>query len=217
MYNKAISYSGKSLYRKCPKAFKSAYIDGVRDDSPKPAAERGTMIHDLLEKFFKGEVSYPDHVALKPWRRFMEQLTLKQPKPEGELAVDINWKPIAYDSPDAFFRGKYDLSFQDAGVVELLDWKTGKIYPEHEHQGECYVALTDEAIGYNVSMVYIDKYDEVHRYFHNARDRLKLIDNIHKEITDIRNDEEFKVTPSENACRWCVLSWRNGGTCTDAR
>ena len=214
MYTKALSYSGKSLYKKCPAAFKSAYIDGVREEAGK-AAQRGTMLHTSLEEFFLGS-SYPTDQTLLPWRRYMEQLTLKTPTPEGQIAVRSDWSPTNFDDPEAELRGAFDLMYVDKSVTEIFDWKSGKVYDSHKEQGEHYVAMLPENGGYYVNFVYLDQYDTVHRHFYNARDRRELQDRIADEINVIREDTQFIATPSNDNCQWCKLSWRKGGICKEA-
>jgi hypothetical protein len=39
---------------------------------------------------------------------------------------------------------------------------------------------------------------------------------IEDQVRIVRADEEYLPTPSNDACRWCPLSWRNGGDCNKA-
>lgn len=214
-YTKTLSYSGKSLYKRCPKAFKSAYVDGVRSE-PGKAAQRGTILHEALENFFNGGSYNYEDKTLAPWRTYMERLTLSNPTPEGKIAVRGNWTPTHFDDPEAELRGAFDLMYVDRKVTEIFDWKSGKVYDNHKDQGEHYVAMLPETEGYYVNFVYLDQYDTVHRYFYNARDRREIQNRIADEVNAIRADTTFDPTPSNDACQWCALSWRRGGECKEA-
>jgi len=214
-YSKPLSYSGISLYKKCPKQFASAYVSGVRTEAG-PAAQRGTLLHEELEKFFIGTPYPKDHKVLSPWRRFMEALTLEEPTPEAKLAVLSDWTPTSFDDPSAELRGAADLISRRDDTVIIRDWKSGKRYDTHKNQGEYYVAMAEDAERYVVEFVYLDMPTEVDAFTYCAAERDDLRGTIEETIKLVRTDEEYPPTPSNDACRWCPLSWRNAGVCKDA-
>lgn len=217
MYEKTLSYSGISLYKKCPKQFESAYVNGVRQEAG-PAAQRGTKLHEALELFFMGATPYPkDDKVLSPWRRFMEVITLEEPTPEAKLAVFSDWQPASFDDPSAELRGAADLLSRRDDTLIIRDWKSGRRYDTHKDQGEYYVAMAEGADRYVVEFVYLDSPIEVDAFTYCAAEREDLRGAIEETIKLVRGDEEYLPTPSEDACRYCPLSWRVGGTCTDAR
>lgn len=214
-YDKPISYSGRKLFKQCPRKWYVTYVEKDRE-APGVAAQRGTDIHDQLEQFFRGGVAYPNTKVLAPWRRFMEGLTLYDPVPEGDLAVDVEWNPCGFDDEHAYYRGKADLVYQEGDTLVILDWKTGKIYPDHEDQGKTYMALHDECSKVRTGFVYIDQPLTVHWRDYTAEHRTQEIEVIRSDIELIRNATEFPATPNSMGCRWCKQSWRNGGTCEAA-
>jgi hypothetical protein len=215
-YDKAISYSGMSLYKQCPKLWHDSYILGNKSPSG-PAAERGTRLHDALEKFFKGEFIFPvADKTLAPWERYMKTLMRFEPSAEAEVAVDQFWRPVAFDDPGAWFRGKKDLDVRTSIRKHIFDWKSGKIYPDHVQQGKAYVALDPEDWDeYVVKFAYLDIPLHVQKWRYTAPQKLEIRGEIDQVIEVIRMDEEHRATPGDK-CQWCHKSWRRGGDCTAA-
>jgi len=211
-YAKPISYSGKKLFKQCPKRWYHTYVLGEREPSG-PAAERGTRLHDKLEQFFLRGTGYPqDDKVLAPWRRVMEALTLYDPSPEAALAVNKDWEPVDFDSPDAFYRGKADLKFSRSGEVHIFDWKSGKKYPDHEEQGMSYVAMAPEHTLAHTCFVYLDSPLDMLEFQYTPTQREDHIAELINEINEIRATTEFLPKPNDG-CKWCPLSWRKGGEC----
>jgi hypothetical protein len=207
-----------STYKKCPKLWQWNYVLGNREPD-KPAALRGSDLHLRLEEFFKGG-SYPSTIAaLKPWQRFMENLTRYNPSPEAALAVNKEWQPCGFEDKDAYARGKADLLYTLDRRRHILDWKSGRVYPDHEAQGEMYVAMDEDTGEYELfetQFVYLDIPLHVvpRRYSHG--DRQIKIAKLIQQIDIVNADEVYAPTPSHESCRYCPLSWRNGGDCRSA-
>jgi hypothetical protein len=211
------SYSSLSLYKKCPKAWADRYVNKNRGPQS-PAASRGDILHAKLEQFFLGKSAYPSgDKVLAPWQRFMENLTIYQPSPEAQFAVDEEWHPCTYDSPTARMRGKADLTYVDGDRRHILDWKSGRVYPDHESQGLSYVALDPvEMVYYTTTFVYLDiPVHVVPRNYENIHKRVE-IGKLNTLIDTVSNDTVYEATPSYESCKYCHLSWRVGGECKRA-
>lgn len=213
-YDKPLSYSGMSLYKKCPKLWHDCYILGNRT-SAGPAAERGTILHTKLEDYFNGKGPYPSaDKCLKPWQKYMEDLKAKGLRAEGEVAVNRKWERVAYDDPKAWFRGKMD-GDHDANIY---DWKSGKIYDNHKDQGEAYAALSSPdhpECDFNVRFVYLDIPLHVAEWDVSIAMVREIKERTDSDIQVIRLDSTWHPTPGDN-CKWCQLSWRRGGKCEAA-
>jgi hypothetical protein len=207
MYDRPISYSGMSLYNKCPKKWAHAYIHGNREPSG-AAAERGTALHDLLEKFFKDLGPYPTgNSCLTKWQDYMKNLKAQGLVAEGEVAVFEDWTPAKFDDPTAWARGKID-----GELEKVYDWKSGKIYDDHWMQGLFYCAMKDKR---EADFVYLDIPLHVESFAFSADEVQDARGQIDDKIRIIRADEEWRPTTGRE-CNWCKLSWRNGGDCTSA-
>jgi len=209
------SYSSMSLYNKCPKLFEWAYVLG-NHKPPGAAATRGVELHAKLEEFFRGG-SYPTKdKTLAPWQRYMENLLSYSPVPEEDLAVDSVWGRVGYEDPDAYARGKVDLRYRIGDTVYILDWKSGREYPSHEGQGKMYMALSEPATKYVTEFVYLDQPLHTVPRLYTRADRSCEILELSATIDKINEATEYPATPSHEGCRWCPLSWRQGGPCTKA-
>ncbi len=217
-YDKPMSYSGLSLWRECPRKWFHRYKEGYYEP-PGPAAVRGTEVHSDLELYFAAEegqeVQMKHHKILTPWLRKLSEFYGLGAEPEGEVAVDSNWKRVAWDSPDAYFRGIIDLRWRDENVVHILDWKTGRIRANHVYQGEAYVALEEDADDYRTHFAYIDHPTIIHTRPYTDSERHAFQQKIGEEIEEVRNARDYPETPG-NGCRWCALNWRSGGPCKKA-
>lgn len=223
-YKLPVSYSGLSLYRQCPKAWHSSYILGVRSPSNK-YADRGTMLHAKLELYFKTgdwNSSIGENKVLAPWKGYMEHLYKTSPgTPEVELASSIDWKRGDYSDMTMNVRGKIDLLYRPEGkrVAKwgVIDWKSGKTYASHSDQSDFYACLVDSYGEPGEAMfVYLDSPQDVVVNYYSPSRVESLREELSKEIAILRNDEEHLPTPSESSCKYCTLSWRNGGDCFEA-
>lgn len=215
-YNKALSYSGLSLYKACPLLWHEHYVLGIREPSG-AAADRGTRLHQLLEDFFNGAPYPSGDKDLRPWQDYMQKLKAAgNYTAEGEVAVDAQWQPVGFDAGDAYFRGKKDLDVVEGAILTLYDWKSGKIYPEHVDQGKAYACLTPGHEKYVARFVYLDLPLHVQEWEYSAAEVEDFRGEHTQIIEEIRHAEEFKPTPGSK-CQWCKKSWRRGGDCKRAR
>ena len=112
------------------------------------ASERGNKIHLEGEHFLKGDIPKPT----KAFELFeSEMLSLKKLKavPELSIAVNKNWEETDYDQYNrtgrVLFRAKFDAcvvtSVKKTKTLNIIDYKTGGIYEDHEQQAETYAAI----------------------------------------------------------------------------
>jgi len=216
MYEKPISYSGLSLYKRCPLAWKHAYIDGNRG-TPGKAAMRGTKLHEKLENYFNGDMWDDKDLTLLPWKAYMYDLSTYAPLPEEKLAVDFEWQPLDFDDGGAHLRGAVDLSYIIDHKFHVKDWKSGQIYASHEGQADMYACLGlatyPECKSVEVEMVYLDHPRQTRKWEYSKDEVRELRGYIDEDVATLRLDEEYLPTPSQDGCKWCPLSWRNGGAC----
>ena len=215
MYEKPISYSGLSLYKRCPLAWKHAYIDGNRG-APGKAAMRGTKLHEKLEKYFT-DGYWPNDLTLMPWKAHMYDLATRFPMAEEQLAVKADWSPSDFNDPTAHLRGAVDLSYIESHTYHFKDWKSGGIYSTHEGQCDMYACLGlatyPDCKGVEGEMVYLDHPRQTRQWSYSRGEVQDLMGAIDAEVLVLRMDEEYAPTPSQDGCKWCPLSWRNGGAC----
>ena len=126
------------------------YHERVLQDVPNltsEPAERGTAIHKRLENAITGSAAWPPswpHVE----EAYAERCRGHGVQAERKMAVDRDMRPCGFDSEDAWIRGIADLLLWDRPVMTVVDWKSGKRYPDDpaklpdaQFQMDVYAAL----------------------------------------------------------------------------
>jgi hypothetical protein len=211
------SYSRLSSYDSCPRKYFFHYVE-KRPSSrpPSPAADRGSAIHEKAEKYLKGELAiYPPE--LQKVAQHAMTLRAKKASSEQKLAVNANWEPCDYESPDVLMRAIIDVLYSDDKVVHIQDWKTGQAYPAHAVQMENYVAVAaahhPDAERFHTCLIYIDQgIVTPARVVHRER-VIPIRQLIDARIKNAEEDKEYPARPSVDSCRWCDFSRRHGGPC----
>jgi len=219
MYDKPLSYSGLSLYKRCPRAWHHTYVLGNRTP-PAKAAMRGTKLHEALEAYFNGGLWPESNDTLRPWKAFMYDLATLFPTAEEQVAVDYDWEPTSFDDPMANLRGAFDLSYVHENCLYIVDWKSGQQYSTHVDQASMYAVLgratypqVDKVVA---SMVYLDTPKVLSTWTYEPTLLDEIEEDIEEQVLIVRSDEEWLPKPSHNGCKWCPLSWRAGGSCDKA-
>lgn len=109
------------------------------------AADRGTMFHAAVEAWVKtGELPALDDLEIQGWL----DLLASQWSPSVNAEVEIAWglrlleggaafcyvdvdepephKYVARDGGELLTAGRADLAWEEKGVIQVVDWKTGK-------------------------------------------------------------------------------------------
>lgn len=216
-YEKPISYSQMAEYDTCPFKFADRHRMGNKPPE-RSASNRGQELHDKLEEFFTGRSPFPSQDrVLRPWQRLMEGLSLKNPSAEGEVAARKDWSSCGWWDKDCDKRGKHDLRIYEGDSVDIFDWKSGQIYPDHEKQGENYCALEPGAYRiYRTHFAYLDAPLVVHTREYAHDQVLGMRNKIDAKIEVMRSDLLCAPTPSSK-CYYCHLSYKKGGPCGAAR
>lgn len=135
-------------YQQCPLKFKLKHLDGLKE--PKSTAmERGISIHELAEKYVKGELpTLP--AELSKFAADFEMLKKRFKKRSVLTIVEDSWAYTKVwasttwnDWTGCYLRVKVDVGWEvKDGVLKIRDWKTGKYRDEervaYEEQLELY-------------------------------------------------------------------------------
>lgn len=214
----ALSYSGWTTHKQCPQKYKFSYVLKLPRDFSHPAAQRGTDIHNSIDKYVLGEADRLHPEIPVNYAQWLHGLRQYEPMPEMKFAVDENWKLTDWEDKAAKWRGLMDLKLtpqpQDS-EVRVYEWKTGKIYDDHAYQSELYgtiaLGLHPEKSSAIVSNVYFDQGKKHDREYRQVDlDGLRMLwDRRHKDVT---NDDIYPANPGFY-CRWCDFSKAKGGPC----
>jgi len=212
---KAWSYSRYSNYIKCPFKLKCSAILKIKEPS-NYAMDRGTAIHSKGEQYLLGGIrGIPKEYNL--FGTALKAIKLLGAVPEVDLAVDRKWSPSAGDAWDSVWcRAKVDADVSAEGVATLIDYKTGRVYPTHEEQGElysvCKFAHAPDIKHIDVEFWYLDS-GEVGKFAYERKDFEKLKRNWVDKTKKMLSDTKFLPTPG-TACNRCYYSSKHGsGPC----
>lgn len=144
------SFSKQNCFGSCPKKFEFNYIKKIRTPFKMNATlEKGSYVHLLLENLAMGKLHettyefkhstpeqkeeykgvFKDFITSDVGKMYLDKENFFGA--EVEFGVKVNedgtWASTSYYNKKALFRGKIDHANKNGSVMELLDWKTGKI------------------------------------------------------------------------------------------
>jgi CRISPR/Cas system-associated exonuclease Cas4 (RecB family) len=148
----ALSYSRLSTFERCPRKFKSQYIDkDYPDEGDNFFFKKGQRKHEQLEHYILskgnplagGTMRYDDDVeAMFP---MIDDICNAMPKftAEQKLAVDMDFQPCSWFDKSTMYRAIVDFQAiaPTAKTMAVIDWKTGK-YREYDATPTSQLHLT---------------------------------------------------------------------------
>jgi hypothetical protein len=222
---KAWSWSRYKDHLQCPLAAKLRHLDKV--EAPKgQALVRGGAIDADATNYITGKLkSVP--ASLIRFRAEFKELIKRKASAQTKWAVDRAWKIVAFDDwdrawgrmvTDAHWVGTVATNKDKcirvvSTVAKVVDVKSGKVYPENEHQLELYaipIMISDEAIEVvQTELWYVDQ-GEIGGLRHFHRDQLpEMIAGWEKRLVPILTDKKFVPRPGDY-CGRCHYRKSNG-------
>lgn len=206
------SLSKYGMHKKCPAQYKYAHIDRL----PRPksdSAQRGIDIHADIERYIKEGKPLPQ--PLTHYSAWIDALKRQDHQAEWQVALGEGWTPLPWDAPEVWWKGVLDLKVIAGIQGWVFDWKSGKMYPDHDDQKEIYSIATfihhPELVEIKAVHVYVDLGKNTEKTY--SRDQLDwLIRKWNVKISPMMNDKEFIPTPNYG-CRWCPYSKAARGPC----
>jgi CRISPR/Cas system-associated exonuclease Cas4 (RecB family) len=207
------SYSTIKLYEQCPRKFKFSKIDRLPDSSGE-AANRGKLIHAEIETLLKGGLPmFSDEIAYLE-DKLTRWVKLKAAS-EMTIAIDHDWKLVAYSDPTAMFRGVIDLYLEDGPEATIIDFKTGK-HRDYSDQVSVYAAVVMackphiEYVKTSIEFIDLAKTDN---YKLITRSDLRVLQlELKNRIQALEKDKIHAANPSY-LCNYCNYRKNNGGPC----
>lgn len=204
-----------NLYSQCPKRFKYARIDKIPSEgTDRTALIKGGAVHDMLEKFpeastFAAAPKYQPIVDNFIKSDLGKKYFSRSSTREHKFALNNKLEECSYyDKENILVRGSIDYMCLIDGVLNLIDWKTGK-YRDEKYQDY------DQLILYSI-FIFL-KYPHINKIIisyvyveHDLENRVELVrENLNNyvqelisKIKTIENDYEFKKNPT-HLCNWC--------------
>jgi len=214
------SYSRLATFAKCPAKFKYNYIDKIDVPFvPSPAMERGTEIHNSLEAYVNKQTERLHEDIHQHYGEFFFHIR-ENFECQPEVKWGLNWElePCDYNDGNCMVRGFMDLRFvPEDDNIQVFEYKTGKIYPEHSHQQWLYGTATlleySDAEGVDVTAIYLDQKQNKKIYYPASM----LFEYKPMLLREIQTIEELPldqfISKPQWTCRWCQFSKANGGPC----
>ena len=209
------SYSRYSMYAKCPAQFHWHYILKMPRDSSR-ALERGLDIHAKAENFVNGKIKgLPKELEnfATEFKNLKRLFKKGYGKCEPDISTNKDGSPATMKTTD-YFIGFADFDFKPPEPTQtVIDYKTGRQYPEHRSQGHAYctfLLLLNPSLEYiDVEFWYLDSGEvtEFRFYQKDLPDMLKLWE---RRINKMYADKQFKPTPHK-FCNWCAK--KKAGKC----
>lgn len=148
---KCYTVSQWETFSTCPRQYQAKYITKEVEFKPTPESLYGDEVHDALEVAIKQNSDLPPRFA--HYQSFLDWVRARPGTivAEGKVAVDAQWNPTGFFSPDARWRGKVDVVARDEVSAESLifDWKTGKRRdkPDQLHMYATFELSTYPSVG----------------------------------------------------------------------
>lgn len=219
---KAWSFSLAMVFEECKYRVKLERLDRIPDKQPRPAADRGSEIHDEAQRFVedRGEFTnnlrhfYEDFVALH------KHYLAGRVSCEEEWGFTKDWQPCTWKDADIWLRLKCDavVHLSKAKLV-VIDHKTGKRFGnevKHARQLQLYALCSlirypeiEEVV---CELWYLDQ-NELAWFTMKRRQLskfLKIYDKIGVEMT---NETKFPPSPNIFSCKYCPYSPSKQGDC----
>lgn len=215
------SLSSLGTYERCGLKYKLKYVEKI-PEIRSSKANRGVDNHAIVEGFLKGTVqALPDELSF--YHSFLTGLRDYEIYPEHRISLRRDWTPTSWGANDSWYRGVLDLklikSTQEkeglADEIVVYDWKTGKIYPDHDDQKSLYsLAVFSEnpsVRSVRAVHVYFDLNSNREKTFHRGEVH-ELRKQWEDRIAKLEQDPQFIPNPGYH-CRFCSYSREKGGPC----
>jgi CRISPR/Cas system-associated exonuclease Cas4 (RecB family) len=219
----AWSYSRVATHAKCAKKAFYQFVER-RKEVESEAIIRGKTIHAIAAAIIERqpvEISADTAELLRPAAALLNELSDRGTDVKCELqqAYTFDWEPVDWFSPRAWLRVVFDVVDRSNMVnkhVRVVEFKTGKLYPEHEEQKSLYAvaahALYPDAVSVLVEFVYFDNPKHNSQVLYTAEKMPALREKWELKSKPLLSDTTFPVSPGPN-CRFCPFRAATGGPC----
>ena len=209
-----LSYSKLSSYESCPLYTKFSYIE-KREEPTNIYAQRGTNLHSEAELYItrSTDVLTKEMTYIKP---VLDDLRNKKAQAEMKVGIRSDWSACDYKDPFVYVRGVVDAHVPPGGdVLELGDFKSGKVRDYHADQIELYAQMLVSLYPAVKTVTGWAWYIDGHRHTKFEYHVDALFENRprwERRFTAALSDDIFPARPGPD-CRWCAFRKGNGGPC----
>ena len=222
----AVSHSRMKTYESCPRKAKYKYIDKLKEPS-NAAMDRGLQVHSNLEhwllkrtgKEYEGDPVLPREPVYSLIIEDIDGYMKGDPKyvmeAEKQVAFNKNWDVVGWFDTECWMRVVFDfIGSSPCGTHMVLgDYKTGKVYDDHDKQADLYAVAGYKmgARAVDVKFYYTDA-GIVQPYTYDTDELEALVAEVEARADVVTSDRVFATNPSWR-CKWCHFRRENGGPC----
>jgi PD-(D/E)XK nuclease superfamily len=236
------SFSVYTQYKKCPFSVCLDKIMRVRIQEPEnPHFVKGDRAHAITDVYISGEgkkrpglvedISVGKEkvrVDLRPIANQLADLRTKKARTEQEWAFDKDYNQVDWrDWARAWLRIKTDVcaDTKEPPMVEIVDWKTGRMYDDHRQQRSLYalgglqlvqigvLAGGGKDVKLTAQHVYVDTGLKATESF-KMKDLTPLKKQWAARIKQMMSDTTYP-TKTGYHCRYCRFAQSKGGPCPE--
>lgn len=227
------SFSSLRDFEACPYR---VYLSKVQKEPQKEqeadvGADRGSKIHDHLEKYVCGEIEdLAPNVSGKPWKLELFESRLKTLRTEfvkGKVQVEedwgirSDWSPCSWQDADLWGRAKLDVFVRSSETsCKIIDYKTGRKFGnelKHSDQALCYALYAmhryPELDYFDIQFWYLDQPSNNTLEKRFTRNQLMLfLNRYHKRAVKMTSCTAFPEVSNSYTCQWCPYGAGRFGT-----
>lgn len=229
---KSWSYSVYTQWVKCPRSVCYAKILKVDMKEDNPKFERGDAMHAAAQTYTTAKTA-PTLLPRQDLFKFKPQLDrlrkYKTKLVEQDWSFTRQWKRTRYDDwKNCWLRIKVDFCGvveqlrNKPGSVEIIDYKSGKVYEDHKQQRSLYALgglqlvqigelKAGKAAEVTAAHYYTDTGMTATQEF--AMDELPdLMKEWEARVAPMMSDTRYQIQEGHH-CKWCRFRKSNGGPC----
>jgi hypothetical protein len=229
------SFSTYTQYLKCPFSVCLQNVQRIR--MPEERSEtmmRGSDAHLAAKEYVSTKVQPMLPQSLQVFQPELDALRKAKAMVEQEWAFNRNWQLTTWLANDVWVRMKVDAIKTTQKLISIIDYKTGRVYPDHKQQRSLY-ALGGLLLIKLGRLQYIDKKGKInnvsqdasvaaaHYYLDTTQRaeetftsaRLPMLKSEWETRTkEMLEDTNFNTITGTH-CRWCKFRKSNGGPCPE--
>lgn len=213
---KTWSFSSLTKFEACPYSVYLGKVEGFKEPAG-PAADRGTELHAMLERYVMGEDTALPSKLSKSESMVTYVNSVRDAYAEGlveveqEWTFDKSWAICEPKTPEVWAIFKCDIVLHEGETsMRIIDWKSGRIFGNELKHGTqamfyCIAALLRyPKLEYvEAEFSYIDHNQNAIRCTMTRAELPHFLPRLTKRALAMTTAQHFPVSPSAQNCRWC--------------